>query len=75
MRLRNRAGPEGPELETLAAELARLESLADVLAWGRAQPRGSVRPGVVTEVIAQDEFTHDAIVPWREGRTLVFGAT
>jgi hypothetical protein len=32
-------------------------------------------PEVVAEVIVQDEFTHDAIVPWREPLVLVYGTT
>lgn len=61
-------------MEALEVELAALESLADVIRWGRGQPAGSVSPPVITDVVVQDEFTHDAIVPWR-GRVLVFGST
>ncbi|HEX4439645.1 MAG TPA: hypothetical protein VH854_06215 [Thermoanaerobaculia bacterium] len=74
MDVRNRAGLSDSELAGLAAELESLESLSDVIRWGRSQPAGSVVPAVIRDVVIQDEFTHDAIVPWRD-RALVFGAT
>ena len=74
MAIRNRAGLSRVGLEELQVELEPLESLADVIRWGRSQAPGSVEPPVITDVIVQDEFTHDAIVPWR-GRALVFGST
>jgi hypothetical protein len=74
MQIRNRAGLAQAEIEALEAELAQLESLSDVIRWGRAQAPGSVAPSVISDVVVQDEFTHDAIVPWRR-RALVFGAT
>lgn len=58
----------------METQLANLESLSDVLRWGRQQPPG-MHPAVITDVVVQDEFTHDAIVPWRDGRALVFGST
>jgi len=74
MTVRNRAGLPQAELEALQAEIEPLESLSDVIRWGRSQSPGSVEPAVISDVIFQDEFTHDAIVPWR-GRALVFGST
>ena len=74
MGVRNRAGLSQVELEALEVQLAPLESLSDVIRWGRSQAPGSVEPPVITNVVVQDEFTHDAIVPWR-GRALVFGST
>ena len=74
MAIRNRAGLPPAEIAALESELGPLESLSDVLRWGRDQPQGSVSPAVIVDVVVQDEFTHDAIVPWR-GRALVFGST
>ena len=62
------------EATALEHQIERLESLADVLRWGRNQPAGVVTPAVITDVVIHDEFTHDAIVPWRD-RALVFGST
>jgi hypothetical protein len=50
----------------LAAEIDGHHSLGEVLAWAATKPKGDVHPQFVTEVITQDEFTHDVIVPYKE---------
>jgi hypothetical protein len=45
--------------------------LDDVFAWGRKQSP-PVQPA---DVIKQDEFTHDVLVPLPSGRWLVYGTT
>ena len=47
-------------------EIANHKALADVLAWAATKPRSDVHPRTVAEVITQDEFTHDIIVPYRD---------
>ncbi|HQU92926.1 MAG TPA: hypothetical protein PLK77_11550 [Pyrinomonadaceae bacterium] len=42
------------------------KGLADVLAWAATKPKSDVHPQIVAEVITQDEFTHDVIVPYRD---------
>jgi hypothetical protein len=74
VKIQNGAALDSADLAALEAQVGGLESLADVLRWGRQQPSG-LQPAVITDVVVQDEFTHDAIVPWRDGRTLVFGST
>jgi len=74
LKIQNRAGLNPFDLAELQASLKGLASLADVIAWGRNQPAGSVRPEVITDVVVQDEYTHDAIVPWNQG-AIVFGST
>jgi len=74
MGIRDRAGLSEAEAKSLATELDPLRTLSDVIVWGRRQPALSVSPEVISDVVAQDEFTHDAIVPWK-GRALVFGST
>jgi hypothetical protein len=59
----------------LAAELTRLETLSDVIAWGRAAAGRTLSPSVITDVVVQDEFTHDAIVPVRADLVAAVGAT
>jgi hypothetical protein len=73
MDIQNRARWSPSEIAALAAELADVESLSDVLKWGRKQT--GLHPAVIADVVVQDEFTHDAIVPWSGGRSLVFGST
>lgn len=53
------------EFEDLASEIRRQDSLRDVLAWAATKPKDEVHPRIVAEVITQDEFTHDVIVPFR----------
>jgi hypothetical protein len=46
------------------------KSLADVLRWGLSQDP----PIVIADVVVQDEYTHDVLVPWGD-RWLVYDAT
>lgn len=50
---------------------ASLETLEDLLRWGRAQDP----PLPIVQAITQDEFTHDVLVPWPGGLTLVYDTT
>jgi hypothetical protein len=50
---------------------AEAEHLDDVFAWGR-KPSPPARP---VDVIKQDEFTHDVLVPFPNQRWLVYGTT
>ncbi len=59
------------ELDGLVRELALQEGLDDVFAWGRRQSP-PVQPA---DVIKQDEFTQDVLVPLPSGRWVVYGAT
>lgn len=51
------------------------QNLQDMMAWALAQPRGTFEPQVVSEVIVQDEFTHDVVVPRYDGLVLVYDTT
>lgn len=46
-------------------------TLEEVVRWGFAQRP----PRVVCEVIVQDEFTHDVVLPFSGGAYLVFDTT
>jgi len=59
------------EREELLAIVSQHEGLDDVFAWGRAQSP-PVHP---VDVVKQDEFTHDVLVPLPNGRWLVYGTT
>lgn len=48
------------------AAIASHRGLADVLAWAATKPKTDLHPQIVAEVITQDEFTHDVIVPYRD---------
>lgn len=75
MRVVNHANLSTDKLADIAKELEAQENLKDVMAWAFSRPRGTFLPAVVDEVIVQDEFTHDVIVPWRDGLVLVYDTT
>ena len=47
------------------------ESLDDVFAWGRTQSP----PITPEDVVIQDEFSYDALVPFAEQRWVVYATT
>jgi hypothetical protein len=75
MKLQNHARLNLSEVSEIEDELARQLTLADVITWGSAQPAGKMSPRIITEVVVQDEFTHDIIVPWGDRLILVYGTT
>lgn len=65
-------GPIAPrELARFRIALRELRTLAGVLEWLRIQEPSRL----VAEIVTQDEYTHDVIVPWSERLVLVFDAT
>lgn len=69
--LTDRTGLEPATREALAAALAPLSLLQDVVRWGFALSP----PRDVVAVVVQDEFTHDVVLAWEGGRYLVFDTT
>lgn len=69
--LTHRAGLNPAQCAALERELAPLTTLQDVVRWGFAH----TPPRDVAEVVVQDEFTHDVVMPWESGRYLVFDTT
>lgn len=65
------AGLPADERDALADVVSRHGDLVDVFAWGRSQ----TPPLHPADVVKQDEFTHDVLVPWKGGRWLVYGTT
>ncbi|MBS1796688.1 MAG: hypothetical protein JSS81_22850 [Acidobacteria bacterium] len=74
MKFTNLAGLPENEFEVLEKELAKLKLLGQVLAWAGAQPKGVCLPQIVAEVVTQDEFTHDVVIPYKDF-FLVFDTT
>lgn len=68
---RDFAGLGDAEREALERVVARHGDLMDVFAWGRTQSP-PVQPA---DLVKQDEFTHDVLIPYTRGRWLVYGAT
>ena len=66
------AAPVGDrELARFRIALRELRSLGSVLGWMTAQDP----PRAVNNIVTQDEYTHDVIVPWSERLVLVFDTT
>ena len=65
-------GAVAPEfVHQIALELRALFTLADVFAWARqASP-----PRQVEEIITQDEYTHDVLLPLTGSHFLAFDVT
>ena len=53
------------DFAAITREIKGHRGLGDVLSWAAKEPKGDVHPQIVAEVIAQDEYTHDVIVPYR----------
>ena len=75
MRIVNHAKLPPQAVAEIGSELSAQENLKDVMVWALSAPSGIFVPSVVAEVIVQDEFTHDVIVPWRDGLVLVYDTT
>jgi hypothetical protein len=71
MQIHDFAGMTGEEREALARVLATHESLDDVFAWGRTQSP-AVHP---EDVVIQDEFSYDVLVPYAEERWAAYATT
>ena len=67
----DRAGIAPALLGALRDALAPMRNLGDVLTWARTLDPPVTTPAVVT----QDEYTHDVLVPWRDGLTLAIDVT
>ncbi|MGH9904239.1 MAG: hypothetical protein ACRD8U_01500 [Pyrinomonadaceae bacterium] len=63
MRVVNQANLLPPAIAEIEAELSNQENLKDVMGWALAGTTGNFIPQIVAEVVVQDEFTHDVIVP------------
>jgi hypothetical protein len=57
--------------DSLAQVVTRHQGLDQISAWGRTQSP----PIAPADVIKQDEFTHDVLVPLPGNRWLVYGTT
>jgi hypothetical protein len=75
MRVANRAGLSESSFGEIKRMVEGHKTLKDVLDWGMGQPPGALLPRIVSDVVVQDEYSHDVVVPWREGLVLVYATT
>lgn len=71
MPLDNRAALAADEVAALEALARGWPTLQEVVRWGLSQSP----PRSVCDVIVQDEFTHDVVLPYRAPLHLVFDTT
>jgi hypothetical protein len=69
--LHDHAALPAPEHARLAALVATQPTLADVLAWARRQ----VPPVAIADIVTQDEYTHDVVLPLGPARFLAYDTT
>ena len=74
MRIINEAKFSEERIGELEAAIPHQQNLKDMMQWALSNS-GDFNPEVVSQVIIQDEFTHDVVVPWREGLVLVYDTT
>lgn len=65
MKVYNYANLESDEFTEVEKIVAQHESLAAALRWATSRPRGECVSRIVANVVAQDEFTNDVVIPWR----------
>ena len=75
MRVTNRTPISDVSFQAIQSELPAIENLQQLMNWALADQSGRFTPGVISNVIVQDEFSHDVIVPWRDGLVLVYDTT
>jgi hypothetical protein len=75
MRVVNHSNLSPEQIARIENELSGQQNLNDVMKWALSYPKGVFIPSVVANVIIQDEFTHDVIVPYRDDLVLVYDTT
>jgi hypothetical protein len=66
MKITNLAHLSENEFAELEKELAKHKTLGQALTWASAKPKGDLLPQIVAEVVTQDEFTHDVVIPYKD---------
>ena len=75
MKFTNRTTLATGQFAELESDLIKHKTLKDVLLWGYQQSNGTMHPHIIADIVIQDEYSHDVIVPWKEGIVLVYGTT
>ena len=75
MKFTNRTTLATGQFIELESDVSKHKTLKDVLLWGYQQSKGTMHPHIIADIVIQDEYSHDVIVPWKEGIVLVYGTT
>lgn len=54
------------KFEQIKQVLPKAENLWQLMNWANSWPKNDLIPNIVAEVIVQDEFTHDVVIPFRD---------
>ena len=65
MKITNLTNLPENEFSELREELAKHKTLEQALNWASAGPKGDFLTQIVSEVVTQDEFTHDVVIPYK----------
>ena len=57
--------------EAIEAAVSRQQTLEDVVRWGLLH----TPPLLIADIVVQDEYTHDVVLPYRGGVYLVYDTT
>ena len=66
MKIRDLANLSATDFAELEKVLAKHKTLGQVLTWASSQPKELFLPQIVAEVVTQDEFTHDVVIPYKD---------
>ncbi len=66
MKIENLSDLSEKEFAEIESELAKLKTLGQVLIWANTKPKSDFLPQIVAEVVQQDEFTNDVIIPYKD---------
>lgn len=66
MKIENLAELPEKKFAEIEKELAKVKTLGQVLSWANSKPKKDFLPQIVAQVIQQDEFTNDVIVPYKD---------
>jgi hypothetical protein len=66
MKVINANNISSQRFERIKQLLPNAENLLQIMNWTKSQPKDSFLPQIVAEVIVQDEFTHDVVVPFQD---------
>ena len=75
MVIENPCGLPKDRFASVAASAVGRTTVGHLLAWAREIPALFSTPGVLTDVVVQDEFTHDVVVKLSNDLILVYDST
>lgn len=74
MKIINADNIPNEKFERIKRALPNANNLLQVMNWTNSQPKSDFLRQIVAEVIVQDEFTHDVVIPFQDV-FLVFDTT